>query len=155
MDKLAGEFAQLHLVPGLHHPHGNVGNAVLLELEIHQGQGELGAVEGRGHLPQDIGRGADMILVSVGKQIAPHVLFLFHQVADVGDHQIDPQQILLGEDAAAVHHDNIVLIFKDGHVLADFVHAAQGYNAELALLLWLCHSRTHKKPPFSFKQDSC
>ena len=148
MDEAAGELAQLDFIPGLYHMQGDVGDAVLLELQVHQGQRQLGAVQGRGHLAQNIRRCADMILMPVGEQVAADVLLLGHQIAHIGDHQINAQHILLGEDAAAVHHNDIVLVFEDRHVLADFIHAAQGDDAQLTGIGVVRGSRAHRKPPF-------
>ena len=125
MDELAGKLAQLNFIPRLHHMHGDVGHPVLLHLQIHQGQGQLGAVQRCRYLPKDVRRCADVILMAVGKQVTPNVLLLRYQVADIRDHQVNAQHIFLWENAAAVHHHNVVFILEDCHVLTNFIHTAQ------------------------------
>ena len=136
MDEFAHKAAQLHHVPGTDHVNRDVVHPVFLQLQVHQGHGQLRPVDMGRNLFQDVGRGADMILVPVGKKEAPDVVLFPNQVGHVRDDQIHPEHILLGKHAPAVHDDDVVLIFKNGHVLADFIHAAQRNNPELADVLF-------------------
>ena len=146
MNELRREiFADAHLVPRRNHLHRNSGNAVFLQLQVHQRQRQLRAVKRRGNLLQNVRRCANVILMAVRQQISPHILFLSDQIGYVRDDQVDAQHILLGENGPAVHHHNIVLVFKDGHVLANLVHAAQRDDTQLAYR-GICLS--HREPPF-------
>ena len=42
---------------------------------------------------------------------------------------------IFGENAAAVNHHNVILIFKNCHVLADFIHTAKADNPQAACRL--------------------
>ena len=67
-----------------------------------------------------------MILMAVRNEIAaelPPSLCL--QIAGVRDHQIDARHILARENRSDIHHNQIVLILINRHVLADFAQAAQ------------------------------
>jgi len=137
MDELYMEAAQIQLVAGLDHIEGDARYPVLLQLQIHQSQGQLGAVKGHGHLPEHIGRCADVILVAVGQQHTADAAAVFDQVRNIGDHQVYAQHILLGKNRAAVHNENILAVFNDGNVFAELVHAAQGDDLES--LFGSCH----------------
>ena len=144
VDELRREvLAQPHLVARLHHLHRDALNAVLLQLQVHQRQRQFRSVERRGHLAQDVRRRADVVLVSVGKEVSAHVALLLHQIGHIRNDQIDAQHILFGENAAAVNHHNVILIFKNCHVLADFIHTAKADNPQAACRLRCFRSRGH------------
>ena len=98
---------------------------VLRQLELHQAGGHPGGVDGCVDVPQHIGEGADVILVAVGEEDAPNLGLILNQVAVVGNDHVDAVHIVVGKAHAAVHHDNVVPVFVDGHVLADLVESAQ------------------------------
>ena len=142
MDKLTAEFPKLNRIPRLHHVHGNPVHPVFLQFQVHQGQRQFRSVDVRRRLFQDIGRRADVVFMSVGKKIPPDMIPLAHQVGNIRNHQIHAQHVFLRENAAAVHDDDIVLVFEHIHVLSDFVHTAEGYDPEPTDFVLLC-SRAH------------
>ena len=75
-----------------------------------------------------------MVLMTVGEHIAAHPVFVGGQVGSVRYYQIDAQHIVVGENGAAVHHQDIIFIFNGGHVFADFIDAAQRYNPHFGKL---------------------
>ena len=139
MNKFDMEASQIQFVPGLDHVERNSGDAVLLELEIHQRQRQLGAVQGHGHLAEHIGRCADVVLVTVRQKHAADAVLVLDQISYVGNDQIHAQHVFFGEDGAAVHDQHILAVFHHSDVFAKFVYAAQRNNAEFFLLL-LCHN---------------
>ena len=137
MQKAHGKAAQAQHVAGLDHVEGHTGDAVLLELEIHQRQRQLCAVQRHGNLAQHIGRGADMVLVAVGKQHAADPLAVFDQIRYIRNHQVNAQHVFLGENGTAVHHQHIFAIFDHGDIFTKFIYAAKRDDAEL--LRNFCH----------------
>ena len=71
-----------------------------------------------------------MVLVPMGDQDGPKVCPAFLDVGDVGDDEVDTALLFLGELAAAIEHDEVVLVLDDGHVLADFADAAKWNHAQ-------------------------
>ena len=105
---------------------GLVQQAVLLQLQLHQPRGHAGGVDGHVDIPQQIGDGADVILVTVGQEDAPDLLLVLDQIGEVRDDHVDAVHVVVGEAHAHVHHDDVVAILVDGHVLADLIESAQG-----------------------------
>ena len=147
VNKLTGKLAQLDHIPGPDHVHRDPFHPVFLQLQVHQRHGQLGPVNMSRRLPQDIGRRADMILMAVGKQITADMIPLPHQIGDVRNHKVHAQHIFLGKNTAAVHHNDVVFIFENIHVLADLIHTAEGDDPQSAGLFFLC-LRAHREPPF-------
>ena len=52
------------------------------------------------------------------------------EVGDVGDDEVDPEHLLVGEHEAAVDHDDLVAVFEEVHVLADLADPAERDDAE-------------------------
>ena len=104
---------------------------VLLDLVAEQpaGQGR-GIDRDAGELRQHVRQGADVVLVGMGDQERLDVGAPFLQVGDVGDDQVDPEHLLVGEHQAAVDHDDLVAVLEDVHVLADLAHPAERDDAE-------------------------
>ena len=135
LDKLNRERADLHRIPRLYHVQLDAGNIMLRQLAAYERAGQLRAIGRRGYAREHIRHRADVILVSVGKQIRAHALAVVDQVGNVGNHQVDAQHILPGKDGAAVDHDDVVPVLKRRHVLADLADAAQRDNSQLCQVL--------------------
>ena len=98
---------------------------MLLELGIHQGQGQLGAVDRQVDLLEQVGQGADMVLVAVGDDHAFDAILILLHIGEVGQDDVHAQHFVIGERHAAVDEEGVVPVFEQGDVLADFVQAAQ------------------------------
>ena len=149
--------AELYEVARLDHVHLHALDvAVLLELLRHQRQRQPRAVHGRGQLLEHIGRGADVVLVAVGDDVAADAVAVLGKVGKVGDHQVDARHIVAGKHGAHVHHHDVVPVFKHGHVHADLAQSPQGDDAQPRLLLFrfflifLCQ----KDPSFASKMTT-
>ena len=70
-------------------------------------------------LGQDVGQSADVVFVTMRDENRPHLVPVFEEVADVGDHKIDPEQLVLGKHEAGVDDDDVVAILDGRHVLTD------------------------------------
>ena len=107
---------------------------MLLQLQLDKTGGEAGAVDGHIDLLENIGDGADVVLVAVGDEQAPDPGFVLDEIAHIGDHAVDAVHIIAGEGHAAVHHDDLAAVFIGGHVLADLVETAKGDDFQ-----FFCH----------------
>ena len=104
---------------------GGLHEAVLLQLQPDEPGGEGGAEDGHVHLLQNVGDGADVVLMPVGDEKAPDAGPVLHEIADVGDHGVDAVHVVPGEGHAAVHHDDLAAALVNGHVLADLIETAK------------------------------
>ena len=131
LEKFHAEHAQRHGVVRRDDVHFHAAQQlVLLELALDQRRGQPRGVHRGGNLAQHVGRGADVILVPVRDQIAAHAAAVHGKVGNVGNHEVDARHILAGKDGAHVDDDDVVSVFKRGHVLADFAQPAQRDDAK-------------------------
>ena len=138
MNKFHGEFPGLHDVPGLAGDElGAVEQLVLLQLQAHQPQGHPGGIDGGLEGPQDVGQGADVVLVPVGEEDAPDLILVLDEVAHVRDDHVHAVHVVVGEAHAHVYDDDIVVILVDGEILADLVESAQGDDFQ-----FFCHNNS-------------
>ena len=156
MDKLHLKFAGLHGLAGLYGDElRGVQKAVLLQLQLDEPGGKAGAVDGGVDLLENVGDGADVILVSVGDKHTPQTAVVLYQIADVGDDAVNAVHIVAGEGHAAVHDDDLAAVLVGGHVLADLIQTAQRDDLQFfchkyQILLCFCkipHSRRAGKWP--------
>ena len=70
---------------------------------------------------EDVGQGADVILMPVRNEDAAQLLRVVDEVGYVGDYEIHAVHIVLGEAQTAVHDDHVPAVFQHGHVLPDLV----------------------------------
>ncbi len=66
-----------------------------------------------------------MVLVTVRQEDAAEVAQPLQDVADVGNEQVDPALLFLGEFATRVEQDDVVAALDGRHVLADLADAAE------------------------------
>ena len=109
---------------------------MLLQLQLDEPGGEAGAVDGGVDLLEDVGNGADVVLVTVGQHNAPDLVLIGFQIRDIGNYQVDAQHILIGKAESAVDDDDIVGIFHDGQVFTDLVQSAEGNDAYFAFFFF-------------------
>ena len=133
-----GERPDLDLVARIERPELVVVEAMLLDLVAEQAAGEGRGVDRHaGELGQDVGQAADVVLVGVGDQERPDVGPALLEVGDVGDDQVDPEHLLVGEHQAAIDHDDVIAVLEDVHVLADLADPAERDDAKRLCLR--CH----------------
>ena len=103
---------------------GLVQQAVLLQLQLYQARRHAGGVDGGVHVPQQVGDGADVVLVSVGQEDTPNALAVFDEIGKVRDDHIDAVHVVVRKSHAHVYEDHIPAVFVYGQVLANLVEAA-------------------------------
>ena len=99
---------------------------VFLQLVLYQGNGQLGAVYRHVDLLKDIGKGADMVFMSMGNDESLDLLDIVFQISDIRNHKIDSQHVVARERQSAVHHNDRVLVLKGGDVHSDLLQTAKG-----------------------------
>ena len=135
VDELHGEFARLDHLAGLAGDElGLVQEPVLLQLELHQARGHAGGVDGGVDAPQQVGDGADVVLMAVGEEDAPDLVLVLDEIGEVGDDHVDAVHVVVGEAHTHIHHDDVAAVLVDGEVFADLVETAQGDD-----LQFFCH----------------
>ena len=72
-------------------------HAVLVKLGLGKGQRESAGVHRRIHLSQNVRQSAEMVLVAVRDEEAQQVVLTLDEVADVGQHQVDPGHLVARE----------------------------------------------------------
>ncbi len=74
-----------------------------------------------------------MILVTVGDHDAADPIQLIQQILEVGDDVIDPQHVIFGEHQPGVYDQDVLAIFVDHHVLANFPETPQWDNLKFSV----------------------
>ena len=91
---------------------------------LNQRNGQLGTVYRHVNLLQDIRKGADMVLMSMGNHKALYLVNVLLQIADIRNHQVNAQHVISRECKSAVHDDDAVLILKRGDIHSYLFQAA-------------------------------
>jgi hypothetical protein len=126
------EDADRELVAGLDDvQRSRVEELVLLELSLDQALGQPRGVDrGSRDLGKDVRQRPGVVLVAVGQDDAAHAISALGQVRDVGDDEVDPEHVGLGEREPAVDDEDLTVDFDGGDVLADLAHPAERNDAQ-------------------------
>ena len=84
-------------------------------------------------LAQQVGHGADVVLVAVGQHQRVDVVEAVPDRVEVGQDQVDARVVLLGEEHPAVDDQQASVVLEDGHVAADLAEAAERDHPQAAL----------------------
>ncbi len=129
-EELAVERAERAAL-ALHHLDGGRVQAVLGQLALDQGQGQLGAHQRDVlALPEQVGDRADVVLVRVREDERLDPVQAPLQVAEVRQDQVHAGLVRVGEQDAAVHDEQAAPVLEDRHVPADFPQAAERDDAQ-------------------------
>ena len=79
---------------------------------------------------EQVGHGADVVLVAVGQHDRLDVVEPVLDVLEVREDQVDAGVVVLGEEHAAVDDEQLALRLDDGHVAADLAETAEGDDAQ-------------------------
>ncbi len=66
-----------------------------------------------------------MVFMTVGDNNAPYFFLSFHDITQVGNHQVDTEHFFFGKHESGVNDDDIVFILQHHHVLAYFTQSAE------------------------------
>jgi len=98
---------------------GIVQQAVLVELALDVGEGELGAIDRDVELGEDPGKATDVVFMPVCEYDAADLVAVLDEVADVGNDDVDAEQLFFGEHQASVDYDNVVAVAESETVHAE------------------------------------
>ena len=133
-DEFDRQLAQPDLIAGLDDVELRLAQvAGLLELALDEADREARGIDRDVQLLEQVAQRADVVLVAVSDDDAAHPVAVFDDVAEIWNDQIDAEHVVIRERKAAVDDDDIVLVFDDGHVLADLAETAQRDDLERAL----------------------
>src|ERR1700681_4636290 len=111
---------------------GVVEELVFVELIFDVGQRELGRPNRNIQFTENPRQSADVIFVAVRKDDAAHVLAIFEKIGNVGDDDVDAQQLGFREHQAGVNYDNVIAK-TDGHAVhTELAHPAQRNNMQFS-----------------------
>ena len=103
---------------------------LLLELARDQPGGERRRVERHAEIGGEIGDRADMVLMAVGEDDAEQVGAILLDEGEVGQDQLDPRIIGIGEGQAEIDHHPFALAAVEIDVHADLARAAEREEQE-------------------------
>src|SRR5437667_8633007 len=109
---------------------------VFFQLVFDVGQGEFRAVDRDGELSKNPGQAADVVFMAVSENDGANMLAIFQQIGDIGDDDVNAQQLGFREHEAGVNHDDVVTPAKGNAVHAELneavergeVHATAGHR---------------------------
>ena len=104
---------------------GAVEQPGLLDAVAGQAEGERRAVDRERQLAQQERQAADVVLVAVGGDAAVDAVGVLAQVGEVGQHQVDPEHVEVGEHQPAVDEHDLAVELDAGAVAPDLAEAAE------------------------------
>ena len=116
--------------PGMHLDQlGVVEQPMLFELAFDVGERELGAVDRDVELGEDPRQAADVVLVAVRQDDGANLVAVLGEVGDVGNDDVDAQQLFFGKHQAGVDDDDVILPAEGHAVHAELAQAPKGDHA--------------------------
>jgi len=67
-----------------------------------------------------------MIFMAVCDDDASYLVAVVKKISEVGNYEIYPKHVFLGEHEPAVNHYNILVVLQDGHVEANLLNTTEG-----------------------------
>ena len=105
---------------------------VFFQLVFDVGQGEFRAVDRDGELSKNPGEAADVVFVAVGEDDGANVIAIFQQIGDIGDDDVNAQQLGFWKHEPGVNHDDVVTPAKGHAVHAELTESAKRDDVQLA-----------------------
>jgi hypothetical protein len=127
-----GEDPEVEAATGEHLDEvGVVKEAVLIELTFDVSQGELGAVDGNVEFGEDPREAADVVLVAVREDDTANKRAVLDEIADVGDDDVDAEELLFREHEARVDDHYVVTETESKAVHAELAQSAERDDLQL------------------------
>ena len=73
-----------------------------------------------------------MVFVAVGEDDGPDMIAIFQQIGDIGDDDVNAQQLGFRKHEAGVNHDDVVAPAKGHAVHAELTESAERDDVQLA-----------------------
>ncbi|MPM90852.1 hypothetical protein SDC9_137975 [bioreactor metagenome] len=100
----------------------------LFELVLNQRNRKSRSIDRNIELLECIGQRANVILMSMRDEKAFELVAVLTQVCHIRNDNVDAGHIVIRKAKPAVDNDDIAVVFKYGHILPDFTHAAERDN---------------------------
>ncbi len=111
---------------------GRFDEAVLAQLVAQKPEGQRGSIDGHREAGQHVRQRADVILMPVGQDDAPDAADAVLQPADVRDHEVDAEHLLLRKHQPGVDDHDVVAVRDRHHVSPDLAKPSQGDDGQLS-----------------------
>ena len=98
---------------------------MLSKLRLDQAEGQASPVDGSVQPLERERQAADVVFVAMREDDADHLALAMQQVGDVGEHEIDPEHVLLRKHQPRVDDQDLALPLERPHVDPDLAEAAQ------------------------------
>ena len=85
-------------------------------------------VHRRRHLAQKIRKRTDMILVPVRNHNGANFFFIFDEIAEIRDDDVDPRHVVLRKRHPRIQDDDILAVANRRHIFSDFSESSQRNN---------------------------
>ena len=104
---------------------GVVEEAMLFELALYIGQSKFCSIDRDVEVGEDPREAADVILMPVRKNNPADFRSVLDEVADVGDDDVDAEELFFWEHEAGVDHDDVVTVVECEAVHAELAESAE------------------------------
>ena len=108
---------------------GALGEPVLAHLRRDEPARQRRGVDREVEVADEVGKGADVVLVAVGDEHALDAVAVIAEVLDVRDDEIDSQHVVRWELEAEVDENDVVFALDDEAILADLANPAERQDA--------------------------
>ncbi len=103
---------------------GGLEQAGFIEPFFYEREGETRSVHGDVEIAKDVSERADVIFMAVGEDDGADVGAVLFEVGDIGDDEVDAEELGFREHHAGVDDNNVVAEPQGHHVHAEFAEAA-------------------------------
>ena len=126
MDEFHRKAAGLDLLPCLMRKQMHrILELMLLQLQLDDAGGQACGVDGASELLHGVGNAANMVFVAMRQEHTAYFVLVFDKIGHIGNDQINAIHLIVREAETAVNDDDILAVFKHGHILADLIQTAK------------------------------
>ena len=106
---------------------------MFFEAAFHQGECEVGAVDGNVELAEEERNGADVILMSVGQDQGADVFAMLLQVGEIRRNNVHAKEFRVGEHHSRVDYDDVVTVADRHRVHPELAESAERDDLQLTI----------------------
>ncbi len=112
---------------------GGAEKFVFFEAAFHQGECEVGAVDGDIELAEEKRNGADVIFMSVGQDEGTDVFAMLLQVGEIRRNNVHSKEFRVGEHHSRVDYDDVVTVADRHRVHPELAESAERDDLQLTI----------------------
>src|SRR5215471_1796023 len=106
---------------------------VFLEAALDERERECRAVDGHVDFSKKVRHGADVVFMAVREDERANLTDVLLEKSQVGHHQVDAEQLGIGEHHATIDDDHVIAVADGGHVHAELAESAERYHLQLLI----------------------